>query len=84
MNHQELVSFLFNLYGLVRHHKVQQHSIFHHFKEYKAHVGYHPRRNGRHAFCIWRDINDGVENVSGNEKQVDEKTNSAWYLLCRN
>ena len=60
--------------------------------EYKKHAGYHPRRDGRHSLCVWRDICDGVKNVDQHKEERykechptrhnlrwDEKTNPRHY-----
>lgn len=44
--------------------KIEDGSVGQQRPEDKKHAGYHPRRDGRHALRIWRDIGDGVKNVN--------------------
>ena len=78
--------------SITYHQKIEDGSVGHQRAKDKKHAGYHPRSDGRHSLRVWRDIGDGVKNVSQHKEERykechptrhnlrwDEKTNPRHY-----
>ena len=64
--------------------KVQNGGIGEEGSKNEEHAGNHPRGYGSHAFYIWRDIGDSVENVDEHQEERYKEGHTAWHYLWRN
>ena len=48
-------------------------------KENKTHASNHPRRDGCHPLRVWRDIGDGVKNISQHKEEGYKQSHATGY-----
>ena len=70
--------------SITYHQKIEDGSVGHQRAKDKKHAGYHPRCDGRHSLRVWRDIGDGVKNVSQHKEERYKEChptrhNLRWY-----
>ena len=67
--------------SITYHEKIEDGSVGHQRAKDKKHAGYHPRSDGRHSLRVWRDIGDGVKNVSQHKEERYKECHPARHNL---
>ena len=83
-----LVTFIYHLSEIdidfkTHQEEIEDGSVGQQRKENKTHAGNHPRRNGCHPLRVWRDIGDGVKNISQHKEEGYKQCHTTGHHFWR-